>query len=84
LRHGEAECFGDLQVDDIYELYQREFEQLKPPKTLHVRLKAPPGIGSVQTHSGRHITIGQDRIVEASAEDADPLVRNGWTRLAEG
>jgi hypothetical protein len=49
-----------------------------------VRLKAPPGIGSVQTRSGRHISIGQDRIVEVSAEDADPLVRNGWTRLAEG
>src|SRR5438132_3528595 len=38
---------------------------------VYVRLKAPQGIGSVQTFSGRHITIGEDRIVEMSTEDAD-------------
>ena len=41
------------------------------------------GIGSVQTFSGRHITIGEDRIVEMSDEDADCMARAGWTKLAE-
>ena len=58
-------------------------EKLKPPKPVHVRVKAPQGIGSVQTFSGRHITIGEDRIVEMSSEDADCLIRAGWTKLAE-
>jgi hypothetical protein len=44
---------------------------------------AHAGIGSVQTFSGRHITIGEDRIVEMSAEDADCMARAGWTKLAE-
>jgi hypothetical protein len=46
-------------------------------------LEAPPGIGAVQTFSGRRITIGEDRIVEMSAEDANCLIRAGWTKLAE-
>src|SRR5712672_3166586 len=58
-------CWG------IYEHTRRLAEKLKPPKPVYVRLKAPPGIGSVQTLSGRQITIGEDRIVEMSAEDAD-------------
>jgi hypothetical protein len=48
-----------------------------------VRLQAPPGIGLVQTFSGRRITIGEDRIVEMSVEDASCLIRAGWTKLAE-
>ena len=68
---------------NIFELYRRQAEQLKPPETLHVRLKAPSGIGSVQTRSGRHITIGPDRIVEMSVADADCLIPYGWTRLAD-
>ena len=52
------------------------------PQEVAVRLKAPPGIGAVQTLSGRHIFIGEDRIVEMSAEDADCLIRAGWTKLA--
>jgi len=50
---------------------------------VYVRLKAPQGIGSVQTFSGRHIIIGEDRIVEMSTEDAACLIRAGWTKLAE-
>jgi len=38
-------------------------------------LLAPPGIGAVQAFSRRHITIGEDRIVEMSAEDAKYLIR---------
>ena len=68
----------------IFELYRREFEQLKPRETRDVRLKAPAGIGSLQTLSGKHITIGPGGIVELSAADAEPLIRIGWTKLAEG
>ena len=45
--------------------------------------QAPPGIGAVQTFSGRHITIGEDRIVEMSEEDANCLIPVGWTLLTE-
>jgi hypothetical protein len=70
-------CWG------IYELTRREAEKLKPPKPVYVRLKAPPGIGAVQTLSNRHITIAEDRIVEMSAEDANCLIPAGWTLLTE-
>jgi hypothetical protein len=56
---------------------------LTPPEPVYVRLKVPPGIGAVQTFSGRRITIGEDRIVEMSEEDADCLIRAGWIKLAE-
>jgi hypothetical protein len=48
-----------------------------------VRLQAPPGIGAVQTFSGRHINVGLDGMVEMSAEDAQYLIRAGWTKLVE-
>ena len=67
----------------MYELTRRMAEKLKPPEPVYVRLKAPPGIGAVQTFSGRRITIAEDRIVEMSEEDADCLIRAGWTKLAE-
>ena len=61
----------------IFELARRIAEQLKPLEPVYVRLKAPPGIGAVQTFSGRRITIGEDRIVEMS-EDASCLIPCGW------
>ena len=61
----------------IFELTRRMAEKLKPPEPVYVRLKAPPGIGAVQTFSGRRITIAEDRIVEMSDEDADCLIRAG-------
>jgi predicted phage terminase large subunit-like protein len=67
----------------IFEYYRKMAEELKPPEPVYVRLKAPPGIGAVQTLSGRHITIGEDRIVEMSDEDANCLIPYGWTKLAE-
>jgi predicted phage terminase large subunit-like protein len=66
----------------IFELYRRGAEKLKPPEPVYVRLRAPPGIGAVQTLSGQHITIGEDRIVEMSAEDANCLIPCGWTKIA--
>src|SRR5580700_5766376 len=62
----------------IFEYYREMAEKLKPPEPVYVRLKAPPGIGAVQTLSGRHITIGEDRIVEMTAEDANCLIPDGW------
>ena len=56
---------------------------VKPPEPVYVRLKAPPGIGAVQTRSGQRTTIGEDRIVEMSAEDANCLIPDGWIKLAE-
>src|ERR1700730_9807482 len=67
----------------IFEYYRKMAEKLRPPEPVYVRLEAPLGIGAVQTFSGRRITIGEDRIVEMSAEDANCLIRAGWTKLAE-
>ena len=64
----------------MYELTRRQAVKLKPPEPVFVRVKASPGIGSVQTFSGLRITIGEDRIVEMTAEDADCLIPAGWTK----
>jgi hypothetical protein len=50
---------------------------------VYVRIKAPPGTGAVQTFSGRRITIGEDRIVVMSEEDANCLIPAGWILLTE-
>jgi predicted phage terminase large subunit-like protein len=71
-------CWG------IYELYRREAEKLKPPRPVYVRVKAPPGAGAVQTFSGIRATIGEDRIVKMTVEDANCLIPIGWTVLDEG
>jgi hypothetical protein len=46
-------------------------------------LQAPRDIGSVQTFSGRHTNVGPDGTIEISADDAQYLIRAGWTKLAE-
>jgi hypothetical protein len=64
----------------------RMAEKLKHPEQweqFYVRLKAPAGIRSVQTFSGRHLNIGSDGTVEMSAEDAKYLIPYGWIKLAE-
>ena len=68
---------------EIFEYYRREAEKLKPPQPVYLRIKAPPGIGAVQTFSGRRITIGEDRIVEMSEEDANFLIPVGWILITE-
>ena len=67
----------------IYELYRIRAEQLRRLTTCWVRLRAPQGIAFVQTFSGRHLTVSPDGTVEMSAEDAEYLIRAGWTKLAE-
>ena len=58
-------------------------ENPENPERHRVCLQAAGDVGSVQTFSGRHITIGPDRTVEMSADDAQPLIRAGWTKLGE-
>jgi hypothetical protein len=67
----------------VFEFYRRMAEKLKDPEEVYIRLKAPRGIGSVQTFSGRHLNIDQDGTVEMSAEYAEYLIPYGWTKLAE-
>jgi hypothetical protein len=67
----------------IYEFYRMQAERDLQRECFWVRLRAPPGIGSVQTFSGRHLNVGPDGTVEMSAEDAKYLIAAGWTMLAE-
>jgi predicted NBD/HSP70 family sugar kinase len=63
---------------------RRLAEKLKCRERFYVRLRVPPGIGgSVQTFSGRHLNIGPHGTVEMSADDAQYLIPDGWTKLAE-
>jgi len=77
---------------NIFEFYQRDAEKLKhqreperrkPPRPVNVRVQAPPGIGAVQTFSGRHINVGPDGIVEMSEGDAFYMIPAGWTILGD-
>ena len=70
----------------LLEFMRMQTERLRNPLNLEryrVRLQAPRGIGSVQTFSGRHINVGPDGTIEMSADDAQYLIRAGWTKLAE-
>jgi predicted phage terminase large subunit-like protein len=58
-------------------------QNLGNPERRRVCLRAIGDVASVQTFSGRHIILGPDRTVEVSAEDAEPLIRAGWTKLGE-
>ena len=70
----------------FFELVRMQAERYRNPENPErhrVRLRAPSGMGSVQTFSGRHINVGPDGTIEMSAEDAKYLIRDGWTKLAE-
>jgi predicted phage terminase large subunit-like protein len=70
----------------LFEFMRMQAECLRNPLNLEryrVRLQAPHGIGSVQTFSGRRTDVGPDGTIEMSAEDAQYLIRDGWTKLAE-
>jgi hypothetical protein len=68
---------------NIFELYRMQAEKLQWRKSVWVRLRAPPGVGAVQTFSGCHLAISPDGTVEMSAEDAQYLIRDGWIQIAE-
>jgi predicted phage terminase large subunit-like protein len=70
----------------LLEFMRMQAERLRNPPNLEryrVRLQAPRGIGAVQTFSGRHIDVGPDGTIEMSADDAQHLICDGWTKLAE-
>ena len=70
----------------ILEYYRMRAERRQNPENperYRVRLQAPSGMGSVQTFSGRHINVSPDGTIEMSADDAQYLIREGWTKLAE-
>jgi predicted phage terminase large subunit-like protein len=70
----------------IFEFYRMRAEcrqNPENPERYRVRLQAPSGMGSVQTFSGRHINVSPDGTIEMSADDAQYMIRQGWTKLAE-
>jgi predicted phage terminase large subunit-like protein len=70
----------------ILEYYRMRVERRQNPENperYRVRLLALSGLGSVQTFSGRHINVSPDGTIEMSADDAQYLIRAGWTKLAE-
>src|ERR1700730_4617348 len=70
----------------IFEFYRMRAERRQNPdnpERYRVRLLAPPGIGSVYTFSRLTINVGPDGTIEMSADDAQYLIRAGWTKLAE-
>jgi predicted phage terminase large subunit-like protein len=67
----------------IFELYRRRAEELRRGQApgRQVRLRAPHGIGAVQTQSGRHLNVAADGTVEMSETDAAPLLSAGWVTV---
>ncbi|HET9849182.1 MAG TPA: phage terminase large subunit [Candidatus Dormibacteraeota bacterium] len=66
----------------IYEATRRQALGLQAREESYVRLKAPPGLfGSVQTLTGRHATLDDNRTIVVCEEDARHLSPRGWTRI---
>ena len=68
----------------IFEYYRQLAERLRQGDELAgpmVRLRAPAGVGAVQTLSRRHLNVANDGTVEMSETDAAPLVAAGWVRV---
>ena len=55
----------------------------EPTTTTWVRLRAPPGVGSVQIFADQHFNIRPDGTFEMPAEDAEFLIPEGWIKIAE-
>jgi hypothetical protein len=64
----------------IFELYRQRAEALRREQApgRRVRLRAPHGVGAVQTLSKRHLNVAADGTVEMSETDAAPLLSAGW------
>jgi hypothetical protein len=67
----------------IFELYRQMAEKLRQGQMQGpmVRLRAPAGVGAVQTLSGRHLNVAADGTVEMSETDAASLLAQGWVRV---
>jgi predicted phage terminase large subunit-like protein len=68
---------------EYYRMRAENRQNPENPERYRVRLQAPSGMGAVQTFSGRHINVSPDGTIEMSADDAQYLIREGWTKLAE-
>jgi hypothetical protein len=71
----------------IFELTRQRAEELRRGQMTSgrlVRLRAPAGVGAVQTLSGRHLNVAADGTVEMSETDAAPLLAEGWVRVDAG
>jgi len=68
---------------ELMRMQAERYQNPENPERFRVRLQAPSGMGSVQTFSGRHINVSLDGTIEMSAADAQYLMRDGWTKLAE-
>jgi predicted phage terminase large subunit-like protein len=75
--------FPGQGILEYYRMRAERRQNPENPERYRVRLLAPLGLGSVQTFSGRHINVGPDGTIEMSADDAQYLIRDGWTKLAE-
>jgi hypothetical protein len=64
----------------IFELYRQRAGALRRGQApgRQVRLRAPHGVGAVQTRFGRHLSVAADGTVEMSETDAAPLLSAGW------
>jgi hypothetical protein len=67
----------------IFEPYRMNAERRQWRTQILGPAAGPPGIGALQTFSGRHINVGLDGMVEMPAEDAQYLIRVGWTKPVE-
>jgi predicted phage terminase large subunit-like protein len=71
---------------NMFELYRMQAEKLQRQREtseIWVRLRAPPGIGAVQTGRNRHYNMRPDGTFEMPARDAEFLIPDGWTKIAE-
>jgi predicted phage terminase large subunit-like protein len=75
--------FPGQGILEYYRMRAERRQNPENPERYRVRLLAPLGLGSVQTFSGRHINVGPDGTIEMSADDAQYLIRAGWTKLSE-
>jgi len=78
----EAEQEKQATIGQVPDL-TRQAAPLRQRKSSLVRLRAPRGIGSVYTFSGRTLAVQEDGTVEVSADDAQYLIRDGWSEFAE-
>jgi hypothetical protein len=69
-----------------FEWLRTEAEAIRSPesdrKCIRVLVKGSP-YQQVQTFSNRRLEVAPDGTLELSAEDAEPLISAGWTKLAE-
>ena len=71
----------------IFEYYRQLAERLRQGDEMTgpmVRLRAPAGVGAVQTLSRRHLNVANDGTVEMSESDAVPLLAAGWEKVDAG